>query len=359
MPAKPKNMDNLYKRGKYWWCKIELGGGKIHESTKETSPTKAREWRDNARERLKRKRNGVKEDILYDDLMEKFLEHCDIVLKPKSVLRYEVSANACDAHFTGKLISEIGKAEIVAYLDARAKEVSGSSVNRDRSYLSALFSFAADRDMIEYNPLITIKKMDEGQPRTRNLSRKEFEKILPHLGKLQADMCEFDVETGLRSEELISLCWEQIDLKKREMTVINTKANKDRIVPLRARAIAILESQIRHTKTDLVFWHKKGIPFKTLNKALQRAAKEAKVPNVTLHDLRRTFTCWRYREDDIKLETLKELLGHHSIAVTEKSYWFLKTDDLHKAMGTVTKSSQGKRSAKQAKSAERSRHAKL
>src|SRR5690348_6391501 len=89
---------NLYLRGKIWWCKIELGGRKIHESTKETSVIKAREWRDSARERLKQKRNGIKEDILYDDLMEQFFAHCDITLKPLSVERYEDSANACDQY---------------------------------------------------------------------------------------------------------------------------------------------------------------------------------------------------------------------------------------------------------------------
>jgi integrase/recombinase XerD len=353
----PKAEQNLYLRGKIWWCKIELGGRKIHESTKETQITKAREWRDAARERLKKKRNGIKEDILYDDLMERFFEHCDIILKPKSVMRYEVSANACDQYLTGKLISEIGKAEVMEVLDARAKEVSGSSVNRDRSYLSALFSYAADRDMIEYNPVSTIKKMDEGQPRTRNFTRKEFEKIHSKLGKLHADMCEFATETGLRAEEIIYLEWPQIDLNGKEVKVVDTKAKKDRIVPLRPRALTILASQIRHTKTDLVFWHKKGIPFKTINKAFQKAAEEAEVKDATFHDLRRTFTCWRSREDKIPLTTLSKLLGHHSTAVTEKSYWFLMTDDLHESMGTVTKSPQSKRSAKQGKSHKRRGHA--
>ena len=348
---------NLYLRGKIWWCKIELGGRKVHESTKESSVIKAREWRDNARERLKKKRNGVKEDMLYDDLLEKFFAHCDIVLKPKSVMRYEVSARAGDAHFTGKLISEIAKADIMEFLDARAKEVSGSSVNRDRSYLSALFGYAADRDMIEFNPVATIKKLDESQPRTRNLTREEFDAIYKHLSKLHADMCLFAVETGLRADELIYLKWQNVDLKKKEVTVTDTKSKKDRIVPLRSEAIKVLSSQIPHTKTDVVFWQKKGIPYKTILKPFQKAAKSAGVKDVIFHDLRRTFTCWRHREDKIPLTTLSKLLGHHSVAVTEKSYWFLMTDDLHESMGTVTKSSQSKRSAKKGKSPERRNHA--
>lgn len=348
MPAK---MENLYKRGKYWWCKIELGGRKIHESTKETTPAKAREWRDNARERLKRKRNGIKEDILYDDLLEQFFNHCDVVLKPKSVLRYEVSANACDAYLTGKLLSEISKADIMSCLDARAKEVTGSSVNRDRSYLSALFAYAVDREKIEYNPVLSVKKRDESEPRTRNLTKSEFTKVHKLLSRLPADMCEFAVETGLRAEELISLQWPQIDLRKREMTAINTKAGKDRIVPLRPRAVGILASQFRHIKSRLVFHHKDGLPYKTLNKAFQKAAAAAKVKDVTLHDLRRSFTCWRYSEG-VPLNVLSRLLGHHSYAVTEKSYAFLQTEDLHKAMGTVTKSSQSQRIRKPKKRAQ-------
>lgn len=338
----PRKETNLYKRGEIWWVKIERQGNKIHESTGETSIIKAREYRERALDKLKKLRNGLRDDVTYDKAMEEFLEHCDRTLKPKSVKRYEVSAFAMESYFTGKNLGDITKGDIAAYLSDRKREVSGSSVNRDRACLSSMYSFAVDRDYVQFNPVLNVKKMRESEPHTRNLSLAEFQAVHAKCPRLLADMVEFAVETGLRASELVYLTWPQVDLKAHQITIIETKSGKARIVPLSARASSILSSQIRHTKTHLVFYHGEGAAYKHAPRAFKQAAKEAKIQDVTFHDLRRTFTCWLHSRG-VALHVLSKLLGHSTYAVTEAHYAFLQQDDLHQAIRGVTNSSQTQR----------------
>lgn len=335
MPQEP----NLYKRGKVWHLKIERQGRKIRESTGETSLGRAREYRDRALDKLKKLRNGLRDDITYDTAMTQFLLNCESTLKPGAVKRYKVSARAMHHNFTGMNLGDITKADIINYLDGRKRELTGSGVNRERALLSSMYSFGVDRDFVQFNPVLNVKRMRESEPRTRNLSIAEFERIKEKCSKLLADMAEFDTETGLRASEMVYLTWPQIDFKAHQMTLNETKSGKSRIVPLSDRAIEIVSAQIRHTKTQLVFWHGEGKPYKEGPRALTRAAREAKVVDVVFHDLRRTFTCWNYSKG-VPLHVLSKLLGHSSYAVTESHYAFLQNEDLHQAIRGVTKSSQ-------------------
>lgn len=335
MPQEP----NLYKRNKVWHLKIERQGRKVRESTGETTLAGAREYRDRALEKLKKLRNGLRDDITYDTAMGQFLLRCESTLKPGAVKRYKVSARAMHHNFTGMNLGDITKADIISYLDGRKRELTGSGVNRERALLSSMYSFGVDRDFVQFNPVLNVKRMRESEPRTRNLSIAEFERIKEKCSKLLADMAEFDTETGLRASELVYLTWPQIDLSGHQVTLNETKSGKSRIVPLSDRALAILASQIRHMKTSLVFWHSEGKPYKEAPRAFTKAAKAAKLADVVFHDLRRTFTCWNYSKG-VPLHILSKLLGHSSYNITESHYAFLQNEDLHKAIRGVTKSSQ-------------------
>jgi integrase len=348
---------NLHKRGKIWHLKIERNGKTIRESTGESTLAAAREYRDRALEKLKRLKNGNREELSYDMAMERFLAHCDSHIKKSSVKRYEVSARALFPHFTGRKLADITKADILHALDKRKREVTGSAVNRDRALLSSMYTFACDRDYVEFNPVLAVKKHKENEARTRNLSFQEFETLRKAAPTLLADMMVFDVETGLRVSELVFLKWVEIDLTRKEACPSETKSGKARQVPLSGRALAILASQNRHIKSPYVFHHSDGKPYRNAPRAFSdlagrvsnallvkaktpEAKQEAeKLQDVIFHDLRRTFTCWNYSKG-VPLPVLQKLLGHSTYAVTEESYAFLQKEDLHNAIRGVSKSSQ-------------------
>ena len=146
-------------------------------------------------------------------------------------------------------------------------------------------------------------------------------------------MILFSLDTGLRSGELGHLRWEDVNLETGAINVIHgsdagtTKSGRARVVyagQLFPECLTMLRG--RPQNTALVFPGRNGRPRD--NSAVSRAMR--KIANaldlndgvtdnrnrVVWHTLRHTYaTLWLERGLDIY--TLKELMGHHSVTVTE------------------------------------------
>ena len=123
------------------------------------------------------------------------------------------------------------------------------------------------------------------------------------------------IETAMRLGELIEVEWENIDLKKRTAHLPDTKMCLPRDVPLSTRAIKVLRTRPRNIKSPKVFyeWNRNS----HLGKAWRHAVKSAGIEGLRFHDLRHTFAS-RLVQRGIDLITIKDLLGHSSVRVTER-----------------------------------------
>ena len=108
--------------------------------------------------------------------------------------------------------------------------------------------------------------------------------------------------TGLRHDELLSLKWQDVDLEKGELTVRNAKTtNSNRAISLpEAVALLLKEHQMHQTEAqekagptwanlDLVFPDSEGSPLDPhqLVKGFNAILKQAELPRISFHDLRR------------------------------------------------------------------------
>lgn len=75
-----------------------------------------------------------------------------------------------------------------------------------------------------------------------------------------------------------------------------------------------------------VFAHDDGARYVAMEKGFKAAARRARIVDVRWHDLRRTAGCRWLQRDRRSMEEVSVLLGHSSIAVTEKSYAFLDAE---------------------------------
>ena len=57
-----------------------------------------------------------------------------------------------------------------------------------------------------------------------------------------AELVLFAVETGLRRSELAGMVWDQVNMKKKTITLPETKNGEKRIVPLSSEAVRILSA---------------------------------------------------------------------------------------------------------------------
>ena len=116
----------------------------------------------------------------------------------------------------------------------------------------------------------------------------------------------------MRRGEILSLEWDRVNLNKRFLQVENTKSGNNRVIPIND---VLMEELLRlkklNEKSTFVF------PNKSVRTAFENACRRADIKELRFHDLRHTFAT-RLVEQGIDLITIKELLGHHSVKVTER-----------------------------------------
>ena len=66
---------------------------------------------------------------------------------------------------------------------------------------------------------------------------------------------------------------------------------------------------------DHVFCNRHGVPYRSFRTSFERAVRKAGLTDFTFHDLRHTFAS-RLVMRGVDLPTVKELLGHKTIAMT-------------------------------------------
>ena len=152
--------------------------------------------------------------------------------------------------------------------------------------------------------------------------------------------------TGMRRGEACGLRWSDCDLEQgriavrralvpvaRTLLVTEPKtARGRRSIALDERTVAVLQALAEHqaaereaakswTETGLVFTGKDGraLPPNSVSRCFMRAAKQAKLPAIRLHDLRHSHATLALRAG-IHPKVVSERLGHATVAITLDTY---------------------------------------
>ena len=188
-----------------------------------------------------------------------------------------------------------------------------STINRELALLKCIFSKAVDWGFAEENPVRKVKLFSEkDNTKERVLTEEEEERLLGESPARLSSVLIFALNTGARRGEILKLRWDQVNLSKRFIRFENTKNGRQRFVPINARLyeeLSKLKGLNRHG--DAVF------PFKSVRTAFENACQRAKIKGLRFHDLRHTFAS-RLVDSGVDLITVKELLGHHSVRMTER-----------------------------------------
>jgi len=207
-------------------------------------------------------------------------------------------------------------------LHARIGETRGKQVaNRVRSILHVLFEKAIEWGYPWPNPVAKIKPYKKPQ-RERFLQPEELPRFFKTLNKSDRKRKVFDevfrdwvlllLLTGARKSNLLSMRWENISLERSEWTIPGeeTKSGDTITVPLCSQAAEILKRRQESASGSWVFPNKKGDgPMPEPRRTWWHFRVVAGVPDVTLHDLRRTLGSWM-AITGASLPVIARALGH-------------------------------------------------
>jgi integrase len=224
-----------------------------------------------------------------------------------------------------------------------------ATVLGDLACISAALSHAVRMGHLQANPVFRVQKPRlDRNPRVRYLSDEEERRLLQSLverdqrliarrqsanqwrqarGRRELGELTYfgdhltpavllSMNTGLRRGELLNLRWGDVDVRQRQMCIGAeiAKSGQTRHVPLNEMAHRTL-AQWRHqnrgrTSDDKIF--DVTTSFKT---AWAQVLKRAEITAFRWHDLRHHFAS-RLAQADVSLNTVRELLGHGSMAMT-------------------------------------------
>jgi site-specific recombinase XerD len=179
--------------------------------------------------------------------------------------------------------------EFIASKEQRPKP---ATVNRYLTALKTAFSFALVNGKVEKNPVRTVKMERENNERIRFLTRDEEARLLEATPTKYHPLITVAIHTGLRKSEMLNLEWRDIDFKRNQLTVTESKSDKGRIVPLSGTATATFRELSRVRLIDNVYVFPGEIPgerMKDLPKYWEEHRKKAGLEDLHWHDLRHTF----------------------------------------------------------------------
>ena len=227
-----------------------------------------------------------------------------------------------------------------SFLAAMTREgLAKSSQGRALSAVRSLFRFACREGTLAANPAQGVRTPKVPKTLPRHLRPGEVENLLEApavqgdepLAQRDRAILELLYAAGLRVSELVGLDWRDIDLSARVLRVMG-KGRKERMVPFGRPAGDALRVWLQAWEgvraqggpfdedEDPVFLNRAGgrLTDRSVRRVIDRWVESAAVARgVHPHTLRHTFAT-HLLENGADLRTIQELLGHSSLATTQK-----------------------------------------
>lgn len=206
------------------------------------------------------------------------------------------------------------------------------TVNRKISVLRSYYNFLLRLETIKVSPLRKHVPLKQSKKVHIPFSEKEMEQLFEenhfedsYKGILQKTIIEILYSTGIRRAEMISLKMNDLSFDSKTIRVVG-KRNKERIIPMMNSLELSLKNYIEATKLNIMYEPKsfllqtekgKILPenfvYKTVNDYIGLVSTKVKR---SPHMLRHSFATHLLNKG-ANLNSVKELLGHASLAATQ------------------------------------------
>ena len=225
-----------------------------------------------------------------------------------------------------RVLASIRGNDIASYRDERLKAgYSANTVRLELAIISHLFEIARKEWGMEglHNPVKAIRMPSPPAGRDRRLQPGELKKLLESSSEEMNQVIRFALETAMRRGELAGMTWEMVALKKRTVTLPETKNGQKRIVPLSSVAVIILKERLNTRRIDGKVW---DIGLDAISQNFANACQKAGISGLHFHDLRHEATS-RLFEKGFDTMEVKTITGHKTLQMLAR-YTHLRAEDL-------------------------------
>jgi integrase len=314
----------------YWHYRFSYQGRRIFGSTKQRARILAQKIFDRERsEYILGRRTGETKSIKLRNLVDDYLQfsavhnrsHKDNLSLSKKILAFfGTDVMACEIKPERiEKYQAYRKAMKVGGREGTTRLVSGSTINREVSFLRSVFSRGVKNGKIGENPAGRVKFFNERErARTRYLSFDHAERLLKVCPPDLRQVVLVALRTGMRQSEIMSLRWQDVDVTTNQIMIRKSKSGKPRFIPLHPDVQAILRNLPR--TSDFVFPNSNGGPGiwdGALRFAWESAKDEVGIQDFRFHDLRHTAASHLVLKG-ASLQVVAEILGHGDLRMTQR-----------------------------------------
>jgi integrase len=261
------------------------------------------------------------------------------MLAEKTMRSYLLSGRTFIGIVGDRSLAKYTLADVDRFKAEYSKKVKPTSVNVALRSLKAIFGRAVDWELVKATPFGRAKMLPNPETPPAFMTREEQQRFLEVADDpLYHRLFLFLFNTGLRAGEALSLRWEQVDLEKREVRILNfggfqTKTRQNRVVPLNDHA---LRSLCRHNEGPFVFSNgPRPLRVDTVSKRFKRYVRKAGLPDgLHLHCTRHSFASNLVMKN-VTLYKVGALLGHSNPAQTTRLYAHLAASEMHDVVGLL------------------------
>jgi len=287
------------------------------------------------------------ESITLQQAYDEFLEKRD--LKERTIWDYQRAMDISFKTWKRKRIIDVTREMVSRHYTKLGDQIGKAQANQSMRFLRSLINFAAGqyengdgKPLIKDNPvsIITQTKTWYRVERRQTIIKNHdlaswFESVDSLNGDLVKDYLKVLLFTGLRRQEAMKLRWDQVDLKAKTLTIIDTKNRNPLTLPLGPFILKLLKAR-KSNATDSPFVFPGTGRTGHLVESKYQTAQVTKESGIKfcLHDLRRVFINTA-ESLDISSYAVKQLVNHSTGGDVTAGYMVSDPERLRKPMERI------------------------
>ena len=294
-----------------------------------------------------RKKSIQGESITLKQAFDEFLEKRD--LKERTIWDYQRAMDISFKIWKRKRIVDVTREMVSRHYTKLGDQIGKAQANQSMRFLRSLINFAAGqyengdgKPLIKDNPvsIITQTKTWYRVERRQTIIKNHdlaswFEAVDSLNGDLVKDYLKVLLFTGLRRQEAMKLRWDQVNLKAKTLTVIDTKNRNPLTLPFGTFILKLLKDR-KSKATDSPFVFPGSGKTGHLVESKYQTAQVIKESGIKfcLHDLRRVFINTA-ESLDISSYAVKQLVNHSVNGDVTAGYMVSDPERLRKPMERI------------------------
>lgn len=290
--------------------------------------------------------------LTFEEFVDKeYLPHCKATHTASTYRGNRGFSRSVLPTFGKKLLRSITTGDIQRFVDERAHRViryvkgragekvpiiaKAATTNRELMFISGAMKEALRRGYVDLNPATGIRQLPENNDKVRWLTDEEEKRLLGCCPAYLKPIMLTSLHAGMRQGEVLGLRWIDIDFDQRLVRVARSKSHKVRYIPINPTLYELFRGLPHFSgekgESPYVFTNPKTeTRYVDVEHRSGRVARKAGFTDVSFHTLRHTFAS-RLAQRGVPLNTIRELLGHGTMAMTMR-YAHLAPNNLREAV---------------------------